>query len=89
MIITRYTRLNNDPCVYIKRIRSEFSILSMHVDDILQVSNSESLINNLHQTLLNQYKSVAFHPKAHSYLGITINRDKDQRNISLSQVGLN
>jgi hypothetical protein len=88
LLTAGYTRLNNDPCVYIKRIRSKFSILSIHVDDILQVSNSESLINNLHQTLLNQYKSVAFHPKAHSYQGISINRDKDQRNISLSQAGL-
>jgi len=83
-----YSRLTNDPCIYIKRIQSEFSILSIHVDDILQVSNSDNLISELHKSLLQEYKSIVFHPKARSYLGLTINRSADQRQISLSQFGL-
>jgi hypothetical protein len=83
-----YNQLLNDPCVYIKRSKTKFSMLSVHVDDILQISNCDDMINDLYNELTKEYKTIVFHPEVKSYLGITVQRGVDSRDIYLSQQGL-
>jgi hypothetical protein len=44
-----------DDCIFTKVTIDTFSIISTHVDDILQVSNSNELIEQLHNGLIKAY----------------------------------
>ena len=41
-LIAGYTQLINDDCLFMKKDDEYISILSTHVDDIMQISNNES-----------------------------------------------
>jgi len=66
----------------------DYSIISTHVDDILQVSTSQELVSDLHENLLIEYGDVAFNPNADSYIGLSIERSKDLAKFKLTQRGL-
>jgi hypothetical protein len=80
-----YNQLVNDPCLYKKKVDDKLSILSTHVDDIMNVSNDESLTASLEQRLIEEYKEISVQNPATSYLGIDIKRGVDLRDIFLSQ----
>jgi hypothetical protein len=63
-----YNQLLNDPCVYIKRSKTKFSMLSVHVDDILQISNCDDMINDLYNELTKEYKTIVFILKSNHIL---------------------
>ena len=80
-----YSPLTNNGCVYVKHQKINFSILSVHVDDILQVSTSDVMINELREALINRFVNIVYHPNVTSYLGISIQRGDDRRSIYLTQ----
>lgn len=88
LVSAGYQVCEHDECILFKRVGDEISILSTHVDDIFQISNSDDLINALHTVLIEVYQDVVFHDKADAYLGMTILQSEDRSTISLSQTGL-
>ena len=46
------------------------------------------MIKDLYNELTKEYKTIVFHPEVKSYLGITVQRGVDSRDIYLSQQGL-
>jgi hypothetical protein len=82
-----YVRSEFDDCLYTKVIGERFSIISTHVDDILQVTNCEEMLNNLHKGLDEAYGTCQFNEKADSYLGMNITRDGNDRVIRVDHEG--
>lgn len=84
-----YVQQSHDECLYIKHVGKDFSMCSVHVDDIMQVATSQSLYDELKDGLRNTYPEITTTENATSYLGMSIERDpKDRRLIKLSQRGL-
>jgi hypothetical protein len=83
-----YHQLKNDECMFIKRSQGKFCLLSTHVDDILVVSTSQLLVDQLVSHLLATYKRITFHQVADSYLGMTITRSEDLKEMTITQQGL-
>jgi hypothetical protein len=77
-----------DEGLYIKWSGTKYSILSTHVDDILQVTTCPKMRDELHKILNKTYGEVAYHPDANSYIGLTIERSKNGKTFKLSQKGL-
>jgi hypothetical protein len=88
LISIGYSPLLNDECIYVKAVGSHFSILSTHVDDILQVSTLDHLVDELHHGLIAEYKSITFNAEADSYLGMRIQRSADKSTFKVTQSGL-
>ena len=90
LILDGYVQLGNDECLFIKRTSDPklFSIISVHVDDILQMSTDPTLITELRRVLTKAYGNITFHPNADAYIGMTITRGVDKRDITVSQLGL-
>jgi hypothetical protein len=82
-----YIKNQFDDCIFTKVTIDIFSIISTHVDDILQVSNSNELIEQLHNGLIKAYVNVQFNETADSYLGMSIKRSNDGHLISVNQTG--
>jgi hypothetical protein len=59
-----YNRCVHDECLFVRVTEHGFSIISTHVDDILQVSTSDALIEELRFHLIEKYKSVEYHENA-------------------------
>jgi hypothetical protein len=83
-----YKQCINDECIYVKYSSNGFSMLSTHVDDILQVSTDPLLITELHTKLVERYTHVSFNEIVDSYLGMTLKISSDNASITLSQKGL-
>ena len=83
-----YAKTTQDDCVYVKHEGEAFSILSTHVDDIMQVATSESLYQELKDGLLAAYGDITTSDEGSAYLGMSIERAPDRRRIKLSQKGL-
>jgi hypothetical protein len=88
LIALGYTQCQHDECVFVKRTDHGFSILSTHVDDILQVTNSDELREQLRSCLTEAYTTIDYHENADSYLGMTLQQSPDRSSITLSQLGL-
>ncbi len=80
-----YTQSLHDECIFTKQTEHGISVLSTHVDDILQISTSDILVESLRYHLIERYTHVTYHAKADSYLGMTIEQSEDRRVIKLSQ----
>eukprot|EP01034_Spumella_vulgaris_P029580 gene29580-36654_t len=85
-----YEQMTNDDCLFIKHTSdpAKFSVISIHVDDILQVSTCPLLVTALHEALIRKYGTITFNPNAEAYIGMSIDRSADRGTITLSQVGL-
>jgi hypothetical protein len=88
LLDTGYTQNTHDECLYYKRNEKGFSILSIHVDDILQVSDNQSFVTELHNRLIEIYGDITFHPKADSYIGLSLQRSHDLSTFTLTKKGL-
>jgi len=82
-----YVESQYDDCLYTKVTSHTFSIISTHVDDILQVSNCRLMTQELHQGLIDAYTTVTYNPNADSYLGMSITRNDDGHEIFFNQSG--
>jgi len=84
-----YKRTENDECMFIKHGKDgAFSVLTVHVDDILQVCTNDEMYEELKAGLTDVYGSITAHPEATSYLGMTIERSACGAYIQVSQRGL-
>jgi hypothetical protein len=83
-----YTQLAQDSCLYVKKQNGHFSIISVHVDDILQVTTNKYLYEELRDQLTTIYGAVTAHPEATTYLGMCLLRSKDRKYLRISQEGL-
>jgi hypothetical protein len=73
LISISYKQCINDECIYVKYSKNGFSMLSTHVDDILQVSTDPPLlITELYTRLVERYIHVSFNENVDSYLGMTL-----------------
>lgn len=88
LIAHQYYQSKFDDCVFTKSVGNDISILSTHVDDILQVSTADILINELQNILLEAYTHVTFHENCESYLGMKVLTNNLRDTIKLSQRGM-
>eukprot|EP01039_Chlorochromonas_danica_P012888 gene12888-14853_t len=64
-----YKECLNDDCVMLKTEGKDISLLSIHVDDILQVSTSPHLTSSLRAALVKTYVHITYHDEVEGYLG--------------------
>jgi hypothetical protein len=84
-----YVQLTQDTCLYVKHVhRGGFSVLSTHVDDILQVTTDLSLYEELRDGLIQVYGDITTTATADAYLGMSIERSDCKRYLKLTQKGL-
>lgn len=84
-----YRQLSGDKCLYVKHEGENFSVLSTHVDDIMQVATLDKFYSELKQGLIDAYADITTSENGEAYLGMSIERsEKDSRFIKLSQRGL-
>eukprot|EP01041_Mallomonas_annulata_P010800 gene10800-22546_t len=81
-----YIKLVNDDCLYIYRKGKHFSLIAIHVDDILQLATSKELVDHLHNGLIETYHGVTYESKAKSYIGINITLSPDRKVVELDMV---
>ena len=75
--------INEDHCVYIKRSKNQFVILSLYVDDILIVGSNLELINTVMVWLSSNFKMKDMCEAAYIF-GVKILKDHFKRLLSLS-----
>jgi hypothetical protein len=87
LIYAGYRICDQDDCVFVRHVRSDFSILAVHVDDILQVATSDDLVSDLHNKLIERFKDVVYHSEVKNYLGLNIVRSEDGTKIKVNHLG--
>jgi hypothetical protein len=83
-----YTQLTQDECLYIKHDGTDFSILSTHVDDIMQTASSQELYDELKAGLVKAFADITTTENGTAYLGMSIDRTDNGRIIKVTQQGL-
>ena len=83
-----YKKTAHDECMFVKHKGKHFSILTVHVDDILQISTSETLYDELKRGLTEAYGTITTHDEAAAYLGMTIERSTCKSYVKITQGGL-
>jgi ribosomal protein S7 len=83
-----YVQTTQDECIYVKHDGRDYSILSTHVDDIMQVATAERFYEELKQGLIAQYGDITTSEDGSAYLGMSIERHPDRRQVKVSQRGL-
>jgi hypothetical protein len=83
-----YVQQSYDECLFIKKTSKGWSIISTHVDDILQAATDTTLIAELKKALIDEFKAISFSPNAEAYIGMTIERSADLTKIKLTQKAL-
>ena len=76
--------MEEDHCVYLKRSNNDFVILSLYVDDILLVGNSNEVIDIAKRWLSSNFEMKDI-GEASYVLGVKIVRDHAKRLLCLSQ----
>jgi hypothetical protein len=83
-----YRQLSMDECLFIKHTADGFSLISCHVDDILQACTSRLLYTELKTGLTSVYGTITATDKADEYLGMEIERSECGKYFKLTQRGL-
>ena len=78
-----FKMMEEDHCVYLKRLNSSFIILSLYVDDILLVENSKEVIDSAKKWLSSNFEMKDM-GEASYVLGVKIVRDHAKRLLGLS-----
>ena len=79
-----FNQCSKDMCVYFHKSKDAFTILAVHVDDMLIVSNSSSQLAEMKQALGKHFK-VKDLGEVKFLLGIGVTRDRQSGHIELSQ----
>jgi transposase InsO family protein len=79
-----FKMINEDHCVYIKRSKDKFIILSLYVDDILIAGNDKEYVETIKGWLSSNFEMKDM-GEATYILGVKISRDRSKRSLSLSQ----
>ena len=83
-----YRKMANDECMFVKHKGKEYSIITVHVDDILQISTLDEMYDELEQGLKDAYGTITTHKEASAYLGMTLERSSCMGYIKVTQQGL-
>ena len=75
--------IDEDHCVYIKRSKDKFIIMSLYVDDILIAGNSKEYVNELKGWLSSNFEMKDMGEAAY-ILVVKISRDRSKKLLSLS-----
>jgi hypothetical protein len=51
-----FTRCNSDPCLYVRKEKSDFAIIALYVADLILASNSSDLLSKVKVALKENYK---------------------------------
>jgi hypothetical protein len=81
-----FKQMLSDTCTFRLDVRDAFIVLATHVDDLLFISNSKSLISKVKDALAVHF-DLTFYEEAQEFLGITITRDRTNKLLRLSQIG--
>ena len=82
-IVMGFIRLNNDPCIYVKRSKEFVIIIGLYVDDLVLTSNSLSQLQATKRHLSKQFEMKDL-GEARFILGIKIHRDRANRKLTIS-----
>ena len=79
-----FKMIEEDHCVYVKRSKDYFVILSLYVDDILLAANSKEFVKTIKDWLYSNFdmKDVG---KVAYILGVKIFKDRSRKLLALSQ----
>ena len=84
-----YTPLTQDECLFVKHDGKDYSVLSTHVDDILQTATCQKFYDELKVGLTAAYSEITTTENGTAYLGMSIERSsEDSRFIKVTQQGL-
>ena len=84
VLSNRFTMIEEDHCVYVKRSKGSFIILSLYVDDILLACNDMEMIIATKGWLSSNFKMKDM-GEADYILGVKILRDRSKKLLGLSQ----
>jgi Reverse transcriptase (RNA-dependent DNA polymerase) len=84
LIKQKFNRLHSDHSVYIHRTNTSLTIIGIHVDDTIILSNSLKELMEI-KTALSSAFEMTDCGELHYYLGIQVRRDRKNRQITLSQ----
>lgn len=88
MVDQHFTRCKSDPCIYYKVLdNGEFVLLLLYVDDELVIDTNMS-VSNLKQQLAHKFAMKDL-GATKRILGMTIIKDRQKREIRLSQKNIN
>jgi Reverse transcriptase (RNA-dependent DNA polymerase) len=76
--------IDEDHCVYVKRSKNKFVILSLYVDDILLTSNNNEYVQTINEWLSSNF-DIKDMGEAAYILGVKIKRDHSKKMLALSQ----
>ena len=85
MVLMRFERNIDDPCLYKWCIGDEYIYLTVHVDDGLMLSSSRRLAQEFMTTFLTHVRKAVIYDGAKLYLAMDLTRSKDGRMFSVSQ----
>ena len=63
------------------------SMVNTHVDDLLQCSSTDCLIDELYNGLMAAYGTITFHAEIQSYIGMSIKQSSDRSTFTVSMKG--
>ena len=79
-----FTMIDEDNCVYTKRSKGQFIIMSLYVDDILIAGNDKQFVMEIKAWLSSNFEMKDM-GEATYILGVKISRDRSRKLLSLSQ----
>jgi hypothetical protein len=83
-----YRQLIHDDCVMIRNQDKDFSMICLHVDDILLVSNTDYMFTDLTKGLTEEFGPPTSADKASSYIGMHIQQSENRSSVKLTQEDL-
>lgn len=84
MLAIGYKKSKLEPCLYTKFVNGSRTIVTLYVDDFFIFSNDKQEMKSLRETLSTQFK-IKDLGQIKQCLGITVNTDKENNVITLSQ----
>jgi hypothetical protein len=78
-----FEMIDEDHCVYVKRSKEKFVILSLYVDDILLASNNKEYVQIIKEWLSSNFDMKDMGEAAY-ILGVKIERDRSKKMLALS-----
>ncbi|EJF55486.1 hypothetical protein DICSQDRAFT_25697, partial [Dichomitus squalens LYAD-421 SS1] len=79
-----FKRLNSDPCVYIKKTRRGLVIIGVHVDDMIALADTTSLMDDFATELAKHVKITNMGPPT-LFLGLEFSRDRTAHTLTICQ----
>ena len=83
IISNDFLMIDEDPCVYTRRDKDKFIILSLYVDDILIAGNDKEFLKGIKEWLSSNFEMKDMGEAAY-ILGVKISRNRSKKLLSIS-----